>query len=194
MRPHLPADDCPILRQAVFPANTPRTVVHHPRGGIDAGHQRGSREHRLPHHGGTTIAGTAAEGYAVALHPALEAAALRGVLRHPQETERIPVLHCRPGPATGNIHRYRNGAGMAVHQKRRRRKGGGSGSGTDTGVLHDDGRGEAKRGKERIGIFLPLPVAVPQGADTAGVGDGGGYAVAVGISLPHPSVGGCGHP
>ena len=93
LRPHLPADDCPILRQAIFLADTPRTVVHHPRGGVDAGHQRCGREHRVPHHGGTAVAGTVAEGYAAALHPALEAAALRGVLRHPQEAERIPILY-----------------------------------------------------------------------------------------------------
>ncbi len=45
------------------------------------------------------------EGHAAALHPALEATALCGVLRHPKETERIPVLHSRPSPATGDVHR-----------------------------------------------------------------------------------------
>ena len=190
----MPADDSPILRQAVFLADTPRTLVHHPRGGVDAGHQRCSREHRLPNHGCTAVVGTATEGYAVALHPALEATALCGVLRHPQEAGRLPVLHSRPGPAKGDVHRCRDGEGMAVYQEGRRRTGGGTGSGTDTGVLPTRARGYKHRGKERTGLLLPLPVALPPGTGAAGTGNGGGHAAATGVPVPHSGSGGCGHP
>ena len=190
----MPADDSPILRQAVFLADTPRTLVHHPRGGVDAGHQRCGREHRLPYHGGTAVVGTATEGYAVALHPALEATALCGVLRHPQEAGRLPVLHSRPGPAKGDVHRCRDGEGMAVYQEGRRRTGGGTGSGTDTGVLPTRARGYKHRGKERTGLLLPLPVALPPGTGAAGTGNGGGHAAATGVPVPHSGSGGCGHP
>ena len=194
LRPDVPADDCPILRQAVFSADTTRTLVHHPRGGVDAGHQRCGGEHRVPYHGGTPLAEATAGGHAAALHPALEAAALRGVLRHPQEAGRIPVLHSRPGPATGDVHRRRNGEGMAFHEKGRGRTGGGTGPGADTGVLPTQGRGYKHGRKERTGLLLPLPDTVPAGTGAAGTGDGGRHAAATGVPVPHSGFGGCGHP
>ena len=127
------------------------------------------------------------------MHPALEPEPFRGAARHPQATGRIPLLHSRSGFATRDLYRNGNAEVLVSDQDRRRGEGGGTGTGTVAAVLRGEGR-DGQAGRERAAVLCQVSVPVPERVRTVAVGDGGGYAAATGLSVPHAVVGGCGHP